>query len=66
MLILEFSVVGEFARQQSKVVNKVLDEWIEDENMWLRRTAILHQLLYRNETDADRLFRYAFLIQSTK
>ena len=37
---------------------KVLDKWIEDENMWLRRTAILHQLLYKDKTDAKKLFRY--------
>jgi 3-methyladenine DNA glycosylase AlkD len=35
-----------------------MDEWIEDENMWLVRTAILHQLQYKDRTDAQRLFRY--------
>ena len=29
-----------------------------DENLWIRRTAILHQLTYRNETDVERLFGY--------
>ena len=58
ILIILFSVVGELARVQSGEVEKVLDEWIEDENMWLRRTAILHQLLYKDKTDAERLFRY--------
>ncbi len=28
-------------------------------NQWLRRIAILHQLRYRDSTDAERLFRYA-------
>jgi 3-methyladenine DNA glycosylase AlkD len=35
-----------------------MDEWVEDENMWLVRTAILHQLRYKERTDAARLFRY--------
>ena len=37
----------------------VMDHWIDDENIWLARTAILHQLSYKDETDGDRLFRYA-------
>ena len=35
-----------------------MDAWIGDENLWLARTAILHQLTYREHTDPDRLFRY--------
>jgi 3-methyladenine DNA glycosylase AlkD len=35
-----------------------MDAWVDDENMWLVRTAILHQLRYKQSTDADRLFRY--------
>ncbi|MGI9595477.1 MAG: DNA alkylation repair protein [Acidimicrobiales bacterium] len=38
-----------------------MDRWIEDENIWLARTAIIHQLGYKADTDADRLFRYAEL-----
>lgn len=36
----------------------VMDDWIEDENMWLRRTAILYQLKYKDDTDINRLFDY--------
>ena len=35
-----------------------MDAWIGDENMWVARTAILHQLRYKERTDAERLFRY--------
>jgi 3-methyladenine DNA glycosylase AlkD len=35
-----------------------MDDWAVDENLWLVRTAILHQLTYGRRTDADRLFRY--------
>ncbi|MGW1764310.1 DNA alkylation repair protein [Streptomyces sp. NPDC002073] len=37
---------------------RVMDEWIADEDLWLARTALLHQLRYRDATDADRLFGY--------
>ena len=35
-----------------------LDRWINDENMWIRRTAILSQLKHKAATDQDRLFGY--------
>jgi 3-methyladenine DNA glycosylase AlkD len=36
----------------------VMDEWIYSDNMWIARTAILHQLRYKTATDTERLFRY--------
>jgi len=36
----------------------IMDEWIDHENMWIRRTAILHQLNFKDRTDSDRLFHY--------
>jgi 3-methyladenine DNA glycosylase AlkD len=36
----------------------VMDDWAQSEHMWVARTAILHQLRYKAQTDADRLFRY--------
>ena len=35
-----------------------MDGWIDHENMWMRRTAILHQLNFKDRTDPDRLFHY--------
>jgi 3-methyladenine DNA glycosylase AlkD len=35
-----------------------MDEWAGAGDMWLVRTAILHQLHYREATDTDRLFGY--------
>ena len=35
-----------------------MDDWARAENIWLARTAILHQLRYRERTDVTRLFRY--------
>ncbi|MGW1770101.1 DNA alkylation repair protein [Streptomyces sp. NPDC002104] len=36
----------------------VMDEWIGDENLWVARTALLHQLRYKAATDTGRLFAY--------
>lgn len=38
-----------------------MDRWVEDSNFWMARTAILHQLKYKDRTDADRLFHYCEL-----
>jgi len=40
-------------------LTRSMDDWIEDDNIWIARTAILHQLGYKENTDAARLFRYA-------
>jgi len=35
-----------------------MDEWIADDDLWVVRTALLHQLFYKADTDARRLFDY--------
>ncbi|MFE2041184.1 DNA alkylation repair protein [Streptomyces sp. NPDC059477] len=35
-----------------------MDRWIADDDLWVARTALLHQLRYKEHTDADRLFGY--------
>jgi 3-methyladenine DNA glycosylase AlkD len=35
-----------------------MDSWIEDEYLWIRRVALIYQLLYKEETDKERLFAY--------
>ncbi|MGW4564944.1 DNA alkylation repair protein [Streptomyces sp. NPDC004561] len=35
-----------------------MDRWIVDENLWVARTALLHQLRYKEHTDQERLFAY--------
>ncbi|MFI5725178.1 DNA alkylation repair protein [Streptomyces cyaneofuscatus] len=37
---------------------RAMDRWIDDENLWAARTALLHQLRYKDATDTDRLFGY--------
>lgn len=35
-----------------------MDEWIEDDDLWIARTALLHQLRFKDATDTGRLFGY--------
>lgn len=39
-------------------LQRQMDEWSCDENFWLRRAAILHQLKHHKATDSERLFAY--------
>ena len=54
-------IVGGFVRQHRDVGKNVMEDWIDHENMWLRRTALLHQLSYKEETDEEMLFRFCSL-----
>jgi len=35
-----------------------MDAWIADDDLWVARTALLHQLRYKERTDTERLFTY--------
>jgi 3-methyladenine DNA glycosylase AlkD len=49
--------VGPLVRRDPHLL-ETMDGWITSENFWLARTAILHQLHYKSDTDSDRLFDY--------
>jgi len=39
-------------------ISREMDRWIEDPDLWIRRTAILGQLRHKQDTDTERLFAY--------
>jgi 3-methyladenine DNA glycosylase AlkD len=49
--------VGGLVRRHPTLTAR-MDDWSESDNLWLIRTAILHQLHYGAETDTTRLFAY--------
>lgn len=36
----------------------IMDDWIRDSNIWIRRSALLFQLRYKEKTDEEVLFKY--------
>ncbi|MBM6860100.1 DNA alkylation repair protein [Clostridium saudiense] len=44
-------IVGELCKKYPELVDEYILSWCADENMWLRRTAILYQLKYKADTD---------------
>jgi 3-methyladenine DNA glycosylase AlkD len=54
---LAANVVGPLVAAHPALVS-TMDAWAAEDNLWLVRTAILHQLRYKESTDVDRLLRY--------
>ncbi|GAA1656178.1 DNA alkylation repair protein [Catellatospora bangladeshensis] len=50
-------VVGALVARHPHLV-RVMDAWAAGDELWLARTALLHQLTYKAGTDAERLLRY--------
>ncbi len=50
-------LVGVLVQSHTDLV-PTMDVWVENDNMWLARTAILHQNRYKGQTDVTRLFSY--------
>lgn len=51
-------LVGGYLKKYPKFAATYPEQWIESEDMWLRRTAILYQLKYKKETNTERLFDF--------
>ena len=51
-------LIGRVLLDEPERMWPILDRWIGDDDMWLRRTAILAQLKHQNTTNAEKLFDY--------
>lgn len=54
---LTSSVVGPLVLRLPELGSE-MDRWSRHPDFWVRRSAILHQLGYKGQTDPERLFRY--------
>ncbi len=57
---LATTVVGGIAKR-FPASSEMMETWIRDPDMWLRRAALLHQLKWKQACDQDRLFRFCLL-----
>lgn len=55
--LLAAHVVGGLVAADPKLKSE-MDAWIEDDDLWVARTALLHQLRHKDATDTERLFAY--------
>jgi 3-methyladenine DNA glycosylase AlkD len=51
------NLIGKLLLKHPELVT-TMDDWIQDECLWIRRTALIYQLTWKQETDAGRLLRY--------
>lgn len=62
-------VIGDILLQAKTTqtdIQQLADDWLTDPHLWVRRVALLHQLGWREQTDAQRLFRYALALSAEK
>ena len=52
-------LVGNVLLHHRKELAPMMDRWIADSDLWIRRTAIISQLTHKDKTDHARLFRYS-------
>jgi 3-methyladenine DNA glycosylase AlkD len=49
-------MVGQVLLTERKLTKPVLEQWIDDPDLWIRRTAILAHNRHKKETDEDQLY----------
>jgi 3-methyladenine DNA glycosylase AlkD len=52
------NAAGSYLIHYPEQIENYPDKWIQSENLWLRRSALLFQLGYKHRTNEERLFRY--------
>ena len=52
------NLVGAAWKNHRSQIEVVMDAWIEDDDVWIRRAAVLGQLKHKDQTDTDRLLAY--------
>lgn len=56
--VLSPHIFGHLFSNDEKLIKQYAEDWIEDDNIWLQRTALLYQSFYKDKTDEGRLYRF--------
>ncbi|MDX5474114.1 MAG: DNA alkylation repair protein [Bacillaceae bacterium] len=64
--LIASNLIGYLLMDNEEAFEAFTEKWINSDNMWLNRTAILYQLKYKEKTDVTRLFRYIGLMRHSK
>ena len=63
---IAIKLVGRILYKDRLKMKPVLDRWVLDEEMWIRRSALISQILHKDQTDEDQLFRYCQKLMDEK
>ena len=64
--VIAAHLAGPFFKKYPELIPEHTERWINSDNFWLQRVAILYQLGYKAKTDQERLFRFASLRADSK
>ncbi len=59
-------IIGNYFKLFPEQINSVINRWLKSENIWLRRSALLFQLKYKNTTDTELLSHIINTLTSSK
>ncbi|HJV22045.1 MAG TPA: DNA alkylation repair protein [Holophagaceae bacterium] len=59
-------LVGRLLLEHRRELRPVMEQWISDENLWIRRAALLAHLTHRAATDEARLFDHCLRLAPEK
>jgi 3-methyladenine DNA glycosylase AlkD len=54
-------IVGRVVKQNRAEASEVMRKWIDDDDLWVRRTAIICQVQHKEETDYKMLFEFCLM-----
>lgn len=60
------SLVGRVLLQERSRTGGIMDRWIEDDNLWIRRAALLAHLKHKDRTDERQLFAHCLRLSNEK
>lgn len=60
------NLLGNIFSRNVELGNQYTDKWIESDNFWLQRSALIYQLRYKDKVDFERLTRYILRRKNTK
>jgi 3-methyladenine DNA glycosylase AlkD len=63
---LAIQVVGRVLQREREQLRARLEKWIDDRDLWIRRSAILSQIRHKKETDERMLLAFCLLCANEK
>lgn len=59
-------LVGEYFKRFPQQMKPITSAWNQSDNMWLQRVSIIFQLMYKDKTDEELLFRHILKHKDSK
>ena len=54
--VISKKLVGEYFKSYEKNISEYMEKWLNSDNIWLKRAALLFQLGYKEDTDEELMF----------